>query len=130
MEKDYKRWMTQKARINNERQRPDKYIEGGIYWAYLGENVGREQDGRGSVYARPVLVLRGFGSDLAMCVPISHTMKKSQFYFPINIRKVRGSILLSQMRPLDTLRFNDLIATVPNKMLLDIKHAIAKMLLK
>ena len=43
MKKNYEKWIFQKRYINNERKRPKKYIEGGIYWAYLGENIGFER---------------------------------------------------------------------------------------
>ena len=59
--KDYQEWMPIKATINNELRRPT-YRDGDIFWVCIGENVGFEQDGKGSLFARPVLVLKKFSS--------------------------------------------------------------------
>ncbi|MBR2588903.1 type II toxin-antitoxin system PemK/MazF family toxin [Candidatus Saccharibacteria bacterium] len=129
MKKNYEKWIFQKRYINNERRRPKKYIEGGIYWAYLGENIGFEQDGQGKAYSRPILIVRGFSSGLIWCLPISHTCKNNKYYYPIKQDGVIGSILLSQIRSIDTLRLNNLLTVVSEKTLADIKRVLIDMII-
>lgn len=121
--------MRRKADINNNRKRPKKYHEGGIYWVYFGENIGFEQDGRGEGFSRPALIVHGFHSGLVWCVPITHTDKVSQYYFPINLGRVQGCAILSQLRPVDTLRLSDLIDVVPDKTLAEVKQALSNIML-
>lgn len=44
MKKDYKKWMENKAKINNEKVRPF-FHEREIWFSSIGENIGYEQDG-------------------------------------------------------------------------------------
>jgi len=105
--KDYSDWMPVKSRINNAPARPT-YKEGEIYWMSIGENVGFEQDGKGKLFARPVLVVAGFSRQLFWGVPLTSQHKKGGFYFELNIknRKRTNIAILSQLRAFDSARIS------------------------
>ena len=100
--------------------------ERGIYWAYLGENIGYEQDGGGNVFTRPVVVIKGYSKELLLCAPISHTIKhNSKFYHRIKCgEKIDGSVIISQLRAIDVLRLGRIIDTLSRENLQNLKQAI------
>lgn len=129
MPKDYKRWTKTKAQINNAGKRPNRYTEGHIYWASIGENIGTEQDGDKKSFTRPVILVKGFSKSLVWCCPITSTRKNLSYYYPIKLKRVCGSIILSQLQRMDTLRVGDEIGKVDQKTLIKIKQAICKIVM-
>ncbi|MDR0887489.1 MAG: type II toxin-antitoxin system PemK/MazF family toxin [Candidatus Nomurabacteria bacterium] len=102
--KDYIKWMKLKKLINNSARKTVFYKERDIWWVSVGENIGSEQDGKGELFFRPVLVIKGFNKELFWGVPLSTTKNRGRFYHPFqaeNVTKVSVA-LLSQMRPFDT----------------------------
>ena len=57
--KNFKAWSKKKEFIE-KRVLPDDFyfLEGEIWWAVLGVNIGHEIDGKNDMYERPVLVLK------------------------------------------------------------------------
>ena len=119
-----------KVSINNTGERPNTYHEGGIYWTYLGDNIGMEQDGGREAFARPTLIVRGFSKELVFCVPISSKQKTGEYYFPIQTGKISGVLLLSQLRAIDTLRIGRHIADVSGDFLDHIKQIVSNIIQK
>ena len=76
-----------------------------------------------------MLILKGYSSELVHCLPISHTKKNNKLFYRIKFDQIDGSALLSQLRPIDTLRLSTLITDIPNEMLADIKRAVANLIL-
>ena len=99
--------MPVKADINNNPVRPT-YKEGEIYWMSIGENVGFEQDGKGELFARPVLVITGFSRQLFWGVPLTTRYKKGRYYqeIIINGKKKPNFAILSQLRAFDSARIS------------------------
>lgn len=130
MRKTYTEWMRRKRNINNHGVRIKQYREGNIYWAYIGENVGMEQDGNKKFFTRPVLVLKGLAFSLFICVPISSKNKNGPFYMPIQTENIHGVLLLNQIRVMDTLRLGDLLDVLPRRKLRKIKRKTARLIRK
>jgi len=61
MNKDFDGWNREKKKTHAET--PRLYTVREIWWCRLGINVGSEQDGRGTNFLRPAVILRGFGAD-------------------------------------------------------------------
>ena len=55
--KDFSGWIVLKEKLHKTRRRPRTVSEGDIWWCTVGENVGVEINGKGHLFARPVLVL-------------------------------------------------------------------------
>jgi len=113
MGKDFKKWHGQKQKVENERPRVF-FSEREIWFCYLGENVGFEQDGRGEEFLRPVVVLKKFNNEVLWAAPLTKTGKKNKYYFPFSFRKERdaSTAILSQIRLVDAKRLKYKIGDV------------------
>lgn len=103
MLKDFDGWNENKKRVDTGIAR--LYTVREIWWCRFGINVGTEQDGKGEKYLRPCIIVRAFGKDACMVVPL--TTSKKEHTLRVNIGTVRGELAkanLSQMRVVDTRR--------------------------
>ena len=101
--KDFDSWNEVKKRISNNS--PVYTKEGEVYYAILGVNVGYEQDGKGELYLRPIVVYKKFGRDSILAIPLTSQKKSGRFYYSFQFKKDVVSVaLLSQIRLLDTRR--------------------------
>ena len=107
MKKDFQRWHNKKSGIDKIEQRPF-FHNGEIWWCSLGINIGFEQDGGGDDLLRPVIIFRKFNNEIFWAIPLTHTKKKSKYYFqlsPIESDKISTAIL-SQIRLIDAKRLS------------------------
>ncbi len=103
MDKDFDRWNEIKKKT--EVEQPRLYTVREIWWCRFGVNVGTEQDGRGKSFLRPAVILRGFGPDACMVVPLTTSTRKHSLRVQIGSvdgREARAN--LSQIRVVDTRR--------------------------
>lgn len=104
MQKDFIAWHAVKAAIHSKTKTVG-YKEREVWWFALGHNVGCEEDGKGTDFTRPVLIVRGFSSALFWGLPLSTTNKRGIYYYPFTNAKGTTSVaLLSQLRAFDTKR--------------------------
>lgn len=110
MRKDYHAWHVQKNDIEHRSSRPYFY-ERQIWFCHLGANVGFEQDGRGSHYLRPVIILKKFSVNTFWSIPLSTVRKgPSGYRFSFSFRQsVESVALLPQLRMLDAKRLQYLV---------------------
>jgi mRNA interferase MazF len=103
--KDYSRWMPVKANLNNIPKRPT-FHEGDVLWVCVGENVGFEQDGKGNLFARPVVVIVKYNKELFLGVPLTSKPKEGRYYYQFDLRGKISSAILSQVRAVDSSRIS------------------------
>jgi mRNA-degrading endonuclease toxin of MazEF toxin-antitoxin module len=104
MKKDYREWMPVKATINNN-PKPIGYKVGDIYWVSIGDNIGWEQDGKGELFTRPVLVIAGFTRNLFWGIPLTTNVRTGSFYFDLGEVSGKSSVaILPQLRAFDVAR--------------------------
>jgi mRNA interferase MazF len=104
MEKDFDGWNSKKKHINDHAVAPF-YHKREIWWCSLGVNVGFEQDGTGTNYDRPVLVIQGFNAHVFFGVALTGKKKQGRYYVPIgDVEGREASVILSQARLIDTKR--------------------------
>lgn len=104
MRKDFDGWNQKKKRADERNDAPFCH-EREIWWCALGVNVGFEQDGSGTQYDRPVLVLKGLSAQTCLVVPL--TTSTHQHPLRPSVGLVEGKqarALLSQIRVIDTRR--------------------------
>lgn len=105
MHKNYEVWHPIKARINNSEDKRPFFHEREIWFGYLGENVGFEQDGRGEEFLRPIVIVRKFNNEIFWGIPLTRTEKKSRYYFTFSFHESGPSTaVLSQIRLIDARR--------------------------
>lgn len=102
--KRFRAWSKLKRKIQDIKTIPAGYKEREIWWVALGHNVGVEEDGKGDNFNRPVLIMKGFSRYQFWGVPLSTTDKRGIYYHPIVVNGKVSTVLLSQLRVLDTRR--------------------------
>lgn len=104
--KDFDAWNEVKKRTHAER--PRLYTVREIWWCKLGVNIGTEQDGKGEWYDRPCVILRGFGADACLVVPLTTSAREHSLRVPIGlIEGQEAKANLSQIRVIDTRRLEE-----------------------
>lgn len=83
-----------------------------IWWASFGINIGREQDGKGNNFERPIVILKKLSPDTLICLPLSTKKKMQRFQSIVTNEKVQGFALLDQVRVIDSKRLLRKIATI------------------
>ena len=128
MNKDFDKWNTKKKVINAKPEAPF-YHEREIWWCSLGVNVGFEQDGTCRNYDRPVLVVRGFNAQVFFGVALTGKKRKSKYHLPIGLVEGReASVILSQVRLIDTKRLVRKATTLDEHAFKEVKEALKKVL--
>jgi mRNA interferase MazF len=99
-----------------------------VWFCSIGVNIGTEEDGKGTDFLRPVLVVRVCGFESAMIVPLTSKEKKpSEYYYylgGISGLPEKSTALISQMRLLDTRRFARKVGKLEPAVFLEMKKAI------
>lgn len=104
MKKDFGGWNEQKKRTN-ERQDTPFYHARELWWCTLGVNIGSEQDGTGTEYRRPILVLKGLSAETCIAIPLTTSARNHPLRPAIGEVEGKGAhALLSQIRVIDTKR--------------------------
>jgi mRNA interferase MazF len=127
-EKNYKQWMPVKAGINNG-GRHASFKERDVFWTSIGENVGFEEDGKGPMFRRPVLIIRKFNNWLFWGVPLSMTEKRGKYYYELSIRGKKSVALLSRVGIWDSARLANKMGMVGQDEFGILRKKLAELLL-
>ncbi len=100
--KDFDAWNAIKKRVESKVRTPVQ--AGEVFWCRLGLNIGVEQDGKEPDYIRPVLILKIFSREMVLIAPLTSRAKKGDWYYRLSHFGETSSIILNQIRPLDTKR--------------------------
>lgn len=122
MEKDFDRWNEKKKTLDAAARPPSYASEREIWWCSLGINIGREQNGRGDSFERPVVILKALSPDTFMALPLSTKRRVEKFQSVITHGTIRGFALLDQVRVLDTKRLRRKIGTADQEEFAAIKE--------
>lgn len=123
MQKDFDEWNTIKKKTNEEGSR--LYTVREVWWCQCGVNIGTEQDGSGERFLRPAVILRGFGPDACLIVPLTRSQRKHKLRFPVGIingKEARAN--LSQIRVVDTRRLVEKIGFLDKETFGALKKAV------
>jgi mRNA-degrading endonuclease toxin of MazEF toxin-antitoxin module len=88
------------------------FKEGEVWWCAIGLNVGEEVYGKGTSFARPVLVFRKLTRNSFLGLPLTGSEKKGSWYVPLELPSRKSSIMLNQAKVIDKKRLRDKIVTV------------------
>lgn len=128
MQKEFDRWNGKKKKIHDEEQ-PRRYHERDIWFCSLGVNVGFEQDGTGSNFDRPVVIIKGFSADTCFAVALTGHKREGKYYFPVGkVEDREASAVLSQVRIIDTKRLIRKIGVLNKQSFEELKKALQKVL--
>lgn len=127
MSKDFDLWNTQKKKADAGEKRAF-FKEREIWWCRLGINIGDEQDGKGALYARPMLVFRKFNHHIFLGIPLSTQIKENRFYYHFPFKGKEQSLLLSQLRLIDAKRFVNKVGEIPKKEMEAVRQKLMQLL--
>lgn len=125
--KRFLEWIGIKEKIH-EGNNPPSFDEKDVWWVYLGENVGHEEDGKGEFFLRPFIIIRKFNKELLFGIPCSSVKKENRYYFEVNIKSADFTTyaLLSQPRVLSSKRLTNFIAKLGDRQFGKLKTALIK----
>ncbi len=125
MEKDFDGWNKIKKETN-EKVLPEEFFfyEREIWWSCLGVNIGREQDGQGDDFERPIIILKVLSPDTLIAVPLSTKKRIARFQVTITFGNLINYGLLDQIRVIDSKRLLRKIGMVKNSEFEETKHRL------
>ncbi|MEX0919023.1 MAG: type II toxin-antitoxin system PemK/MazF family toxin [Candidatus Paceibacterota bacterium] len=126
MKKDFDKWNGVKKKTNDEQAR--LYTVREIWWCRFGVNVGTEQDGKGDWFVRPCVILRGFGPDACLVVPLTTSTRAHILRIPVGVvegEEARANV--SQIRVVDTRRLQNRIGFMEKEAFVTIKKVVREL---
>ena len=112
MSKKFDEWNNIKQKLHNKKSKIIIPKNREIYWASIGVNVGFEQDGKGEIFSRPVLVVKRYSKNLFFGVPLSTQIKEGSFFYTFTLNKKQSNALLVQAKTYDTKRLENRIGMI------------------
>lgn len=129
MLKEFDSWNEQKKEIALLTDKPRFYPhEGEVWMSAFGKNIGFEENGSGTSFSRPVLIVRKFGDQMFLIVPLSSQQKDIWFYY--NFTEPNGlaaSAILVQIKLMSVKRLRRKLFRVPEETLTEIKIKLKEM---
>lgn len=119
-------WNLLKQEINFSKNYPLFFKKREIWWASIGSNIGREEDGKNHRFERPVLILKTFGSETMIICPLTSKRKNDIFHFSLNSSDKKGLVILSQIKLISNKRLIRKIYKISNTDFLNILNNIKK----
>jgi len=114
MAKEFYKWYMLKEQLDNEKK--EQYFkERDIFWASVGINIGYEQDGKGEIFSRPILVVKKYNKNIFFGVPLSTKIKEGTFFYTFTLNEKLSNALLVQGRIYDTKRLENKIGKISQK---------------
>lgn len=86
--------------------------------------MGFEENGKGQLFNRPVLILKKCGSKTFIGIPISTTKRRGNYYYPIELDGRLCVCLLTHIRLFDSRRLTQKIAMLDFERFQDIRKAL------
>lgn len=125
--KDFDGWNEEKKKVN-KRDHKVFFHEREVWWCQLGVNVGFEQDGTNSDYARPVIILKTYSTNSCVVLPLTTSNKKGIYYFDLgSIDGENAKAVLSQIRFIDKKRLQNKVDMVDKQTFKKLKKAVIQL---
>ena len=127
---DFDKWNEIKKLYNElPAQKYPQFGEREVWFASLGKNIGYEQDGKGELFLRPVLIIKKFNKEAFLAVPLTSASEKKPFR--ISVGRIRGkdnSAIISQVRFVSAARLRYRIGKLKTDEYEKIKDLVANMI--
>lgn len=128
MQKYFDDWNIEKKSLEKTDEAIIPFHEREIWWCSIGINLGDEQDGKNSLFERPVLVVKKFNKRIAWVLPLSTKEKDGIYYHLLEYDGRKSTVLLSQLRLLSAKRFRRFIGKIPDPQFFSIKGKLLSLL--
>ena len=125
MKKNFSKWNEVKEKVDTLDASNHYFKERDIWWCYYGANIGFEQDGKGDLFLRPVLIFKKFNQRLCWVLPLSTKISKENFFFPVLSEKnIIRMTILPQLKMIDIKRLVNKVDSISLQELSFIKEKI------
>ena len=118
--KNFDGWNNKKQLIENKKT--IFFEERQIWWCSVGVNVGSEIDGKNHNFERPILIIKKYGKNTFLGVPMSTTIREGNYYFDISTNGTFGQLLFNQAKTMDSKRLLRKIAKISSSSFEKIKQ--------
>lgn len=106
--KRFNEWNNIKQSVDDLQTEDHYFKEREIWWCYLGENIGLEQNGKGDSFIRPVLILKKFSRRMCWVLPLSTKVSKGNFFIPVlSESNIIRMTTIPQLRMIDIKRLRN-----------------------
>lgn len=112
MIKKFLEWIRIKEKIHKNDTEPPFVIEGDIWWASIGDNIGQEINGKGQYFTRPVYIYHKFNKNFYLVIPTSTKIKIGSWFISITQKDKLVSLCMHQIRVIDYRRLKTKICDV------------------
>ncbi|OGI77250.1 hypothetical protein A3B85_02200 [Candidatus Nomurabacteria bacterium RIFCSPHIGHO2_02_FULL_37_13] len=128
---DFDRWNNIKKDINAQKVNTILFPQLGEIWmCALGKNIGREQNGGGKNFSRPMLVIKKFNNEIFWVLPLSTKQKKIDFYYNFKDKNNQDvSVIISQIRLIYIKRFERKLYDMDTPDVVEIKKRLREYLI-
>jgi mRNA-degrading endonuclease toxin of MazEF toxin-antitoxin module len=106
------RWLRLKQALHQQKHKPPLISEGDIWWASIGENIGREIHGKSERFSRPVIVYKKLSRETFLAIPTSTKITTGTWYVPFEEKGRPIVACLNQIRVIDYRRLSSKIETL------------------
>lgn len=128
MNKNFDEWNDKKKKLDLRIDTPYFHARE-LWWCSLGLNIGFEQDGKGSDYYRPVLILKVVSRQTCFVIPLTTSEKVHKFRPSLgSIDGKEAKAILTQLRVIDTKRLVSIIGKLDKDKFALIRKAARDML--
>ena len=127
MSKEFDKWNILKQELHG-RKKDIIFKQRDIFWASIGVNVGHEQDGKGKIFSRPVLVVKKFNHHIFYGIPLSTQIKEGSFFFEFTLNDKPSNALLVQGRIYDAKRLENKIGMISKEDFQQLKRKLKGLL--
>ena len=100
------------------------FKERDIFWAKLGQNIGFEQNGKGTEFTRPILVVKKYSKNMMLAIPLSTTIRDGSFFFKFEFKDKVSTALLVQNRLLSSKRLVKKIGKIDEENFIKLKEKL------
>ena len=129
MIKRFLEWIGLKEKLHTAIHVPPLFKEGEIWWCAVGQNVGIEINGKGSMFSRPVFVYKKLSKDGFFGVPLSTQIKEGTWYVSVTFQNKEIIANLAQARVLSSSRMYEKIGALDDIDTEKIKTAFSRLYL-
>jgi len=77
--KQFDHW-NEVAKLLDSSEKKQEFHNGEIWWCSIGVNIGREECGKGFMFARPVLIFNKISDELFWGIPFTTTLQYNEKY--------------------------------------------------
>ena len=112
--KEFLTWIKLKEEIDKESNRPSVRARE-IRWCAIGHNIGSEIDGKGDLFARPVIILKMISTNTCLILPLTHSSKEGKYMLEFEFKKELIKARLDQVRIVDIKRLRSKLGELPSE---------------